>query len=69
MARVGPILEQMPAAKHRRALQSFKENSPDRWADALLAALNHVSAKLAGEVAHALIAGGKPDALKELLAR
>jgi len=69
MARVGSILEQMPAAKHRRALQSFKENSPERWGDALLAALNHISAKLAGEVTNALIAGGKPDALKELLAR
>jgi hypothetical protein len=52
----------MPAAKHRRALQSFKEAAPRSWADALLAALNHVSAKLAGEVAHALITGGKPDA-------
>jgi transcription elongation factor GreA-like protein/transcription elongation GreA/GreB family factor len=69
MARVGTVLEQMPAAKHRRALQSFKENSPERWGDALLSSLNHVSAKLAGEVTHALIAGGKPDALKELLAR
>jgi len=69
MARVGSVLEQMPAAKHRRALQSFKENSPERWSDALLSALNHVSAKLAGEITHALITGGKPDALKELLAR
>jgi transcription elongation GreA/GreB family factor len=34
-----------------------------------LSALNHVSAKLAGEITHALITGGKPDALKELLAR
>ena len=59
----------MPAAKHRRALQSFKEAAGDRWIDALLGALNQVSAKLAGEVAHALIAGGKLDALKELLAR
>ena len=42
---------------------------PERWADALLAALNHISAKLAAEVAHALISGGKLDALKELLAR
>jgi transcription elongation factor GreA-like protein/transcription elongation GreA/GreB family factor len=69
MARVGSVLEQMPAAKHRRALQSFKENSPERWSDALLSSLNHISAKLAGEITHALITGGKPDALKELLAR
>jgi transcription elongation GreA/GreB family factor/transcription elongation factor GreA-like protein len=69
LGRVGSVLEPMPAAKHRRALQSFKEASAERWADALLSALNHVSAKLAGEVAHALIIGGKPDALKEMLAR
>jgi transcription elongation GreA/GreB family factor/transcription elongation factor GreA-like protein len=67
--RVGPGLEQMPAAKHRRALQSFKEASPDRWPESLLGALNHVSAKLAGEIAHALISGGKLAELKELLAR
>jgi transcription elongation GreA/GreB family factor/transcription elongation factor GreA-like protein len=67
--KVGAILEQIPAAKHRRALESFKASSPDRWPDALLASLNHVSAKVAAEVAHALIAGGKLDALKELLAR
>lgn len=67
--RVGAIIEQMPAAKHRRALQSFKESSPERWSGALLASLNHISAKLASEVTHALIAGGQLDALKELLAR
>ena len=64
---VGPTIEPMPAAKHRRALQSFKECMPDKWADALLAALNGVSAKLASEVTHALISGGKLEALKELL--
>jgi transcription elongation factor GreA-like protein len=69
MGRVGSVLEPMPAAKHRRALQSFKESAAERWADALLASLNHVSAKLAGEVAHGLITGGKLDALKEILAR
>jgi transcription elongation GreA/GreB family factor/transcription elongation factor GreA-like protein len=68
-AKVGAVLEQIPAAKHRRALQSFKDANPERWPDALLASLNHVSAKLAGEVAHALISGGKLDGLKELLAR
>jgi transcription elongation GreA/GreB family factor len=69
LGRVGSILEPMPAAKHRRALQSYKESTGDKWADALLGALNHVSAKLAGEIAHALITGGRLDSLKELLAR
>ncbi len=67
--RIGSILEQIPAAKHRRALESFKGSNPDHWPEALLASLNHVSAKVAAEVAHALIAGGKLDGLKELLAR
>jgi transcription elongation GreA/GreB family factor/transcription elongation factor GreA-like protein len=68
-ARVGPVLELIPAAKHRRALQSFKESLTERWPEALLGALNQVSSKLAGEIAHALIAGGKWEQLKELLAR
>jgi transcription elongation GreA/GreB family factor len=68
-AKVGAILELMPAAKHRRALQSFKEANQEHWPDALLTALNHISAKLAAEVAHALISGGHLEGLKELLAR
>ena len=68
-AKIGPILELIPAAKHRRALQSFKEAMAEHWHEPLLTSLNHVSAKLAGEIAHALISGGKLDALKELLAR
>ena len=68
-ARVGPLLDQIPAGKHRRALQSFKESLREAWPDALLGALNQVSSKLAGEVAHALIAGEKWEQLKEILAR
>jgi transcription elongation GreA/GreB family factor/transcription elongation factor GreA-like protein len=67
--RIASILEQIPAAKHRRALESFKASNPDRWHEALLGSLNHVSAKVAAEVAHALISGGKLDGLKEILAR
>ncbi|HEX3989320.1 MAG TPA: GreA/GreB family elongation factor, partial [Verrucomicrobiae bacterium] len=67
--RIGSILEQIPAVKHRRALESFKASNPDRWPEALLGALNQVSAKVAAEIAHALISGGKLDNLKELLGR
>ncbi|HEX4122714.1 MAG TPA: GreA/GreB family elongation factor [Verrucomicrobiae bacterium] len=67
--RIGSILEQIPAAKHRRALESFKASNPERWHEALLGALNQVSAKVAAEIAHALISGGKLADLKELLAR
>jgi transcription elongation GreA/GreB family factor/transcription elongation factor GreA-like protein len=67
--RVGPVLDQIPAGKHRRALQSFKESLKEAWPGVLLGSLNQVSSKLAGEVAHALIAGEKWEQLKEMLAR
>ena len=67
--RVGPLLEQMPAIKHRRALLSFKESSPALWHEALLVALNAVTAKLAGEIASLLIQEGKLDQLKDTLAK
>src|SRR5208337_2123130 len=54
---------------HRYALESFKKSLLDKWPEALLGALNQVSSKLAGEIAHALIAGEKWNQLKELLAR
>ena len=67
--RVGVILDQMPSAKHKRALQSFKESNPALWHEALLAALNTVPAKLAGEMAVLLIEEGKLTQLKDALAK
>ncbi len=68
-ARPGPILEAIPAVKHKRALQSFKEANPDQWANVLVAALNSVSVKLCSEGAALLMVEGKLDLLKEHLAR
>jgi transcription elongation GreA/GreB family factor len=65
----GPLVESIPAAKHHRALESFKNANPEKWADVLRGALNSVSAKLAKEIASLLIANGKLDLLKETLAR
>jgi hypothetical protein len=31
----GPVLEAIPAAKHRRTLESFKAAQPERWSDTL----------------------------------
>src|ERR1039458_3133091 len=31
--RFGQVLEQIPSAKHHRALESFKASNPDRWPD------------------------------------
>jgi transcription elongation GreA/GreB family factor len=65
----GPMLELIPAAKHHRALASFKTANPDRWQEILRGSLNFVSAKLAKEFASLLIAEGKMELLKESLAK
>lgn len=67
--RFAAVMEAMPAAKHRRALESFKTAQPERWSDTLRSALNSVSAKLCKEFASLLAAGGKLNELKETLAR
>jgi transcription elongation factor GreA-like protein/transcription elongation GreA/GreB family factor len=66
--RLGSLLEDIAASKHRRALQSFKDSTP-LWQEALMGVINAVGTKLAGEIAHTLIAGGKLDALKDTLTR
>ncbi len=63
------VMEQMPAAKHRRALESFKAANPEKWAEILLGAINSVPARLCREFAQVLIAAGKLDQLKETLSR
>jgi transcription elongation GreA/GreB family factor len=65
----GQVLEQIPAAKHHRALESFKAANPDRWQDIVRGALNAASAKLCRELASLLIQGGQMDLLKDTLAR
>ncbi|HAO79555.1 MAG TPA: hypothetical protein DCQ92_11380 [Verrucomicrobia subdivision 3 bacterium] len=65
----GPLVETIPAAKHRRALESFKTANPERWDDVLRGALNFVSAKLAKEFASLLITNGKLGLFKETLAK
>jgi transcription elongation GreA/GreB family factor len=67
--KLGQLLEQMPAIKHRRTLDSFKEVNPDRWVEVVRATLNVVPAKLCKECAQLLIHEGKIDLLKETLAR
>jgi transcription elongation GreA/GreB family factor len=67
--KLGPLMEQLPAAKHRRALESFKAANPEHWHDALRNAFNSVSAKLCREFAGLLIHEGKFEQLKETLAR
>ena len=68
-AKLGPLLEQLPASKHRRALESFKAANPEHWYAALQTALNTVSAKICHELAGLLIQEGKINLLKETVAR
>ncbi len=67
-ARFSSFMESLPAAKQRRALETFKDSNP-QWPDVVRAAMNSASAKLAGEIAGLLIDNGKVDLLKETLAK
>ncbi|HEY6229157.1 MAG TPA: GreA/GreB family elongation factor, partial [Verrucomicrobiae bacterium] len=69
ITRPAPLLEAMPAAKHKRGLQSFKDANPEKWAESLLASLNSTNAKLAGEMAELLIHNGMLGELKDHLAK
>jgi transcription elongation factor GreA-like protein/transcription elongation GreA/GreB family factor len=67
--KVGQLLETMPAAKHKRTLQSFREANPNLWHEAVLGIINALPAKVVGECASLLIQNNKLDLLKETLAR
>ncbi len=67
--KLGVLLEAIPAARHRRALESFKETNPDNWHELLRNALNTVNAKLCREFANMLTEEGKISELKEALSR
>jgi transcription elongation GreA/GreB family factor len=63
------VIEQTPAAKHRRMLQAFKEANPERWHEIVLANLNNLGSKVVGECATLLIHEGKLQQLKDALAK
>lgn len=63
------VLENLPAAKHRRALASYRTAFPDIWHEGVLGIINEVGAKLAGECANILGGNGQLDLLKETLGR
>ncbi|MBM3880303.1 MAG: hypothetical protein FJ387_11395 [Verrucomicrobia bacterium] len=65
----GRVLEQVMAAKHKRALESFKAANPALWHEALLANLNSMSAKLCSECVNLLVHEGRLPQLKESLLR
>jgi len=67
--RFGPLLEAIPAAKHHRALESYKTANPEKWVETLRNGLNYVSAKLAKEIAGLLVQNGHLSLLKETLSK
>lgn len=65
----GALMEALPAAKHRRALEAFKAANPERWSEVVRIGLNHVSARLCREFANLLAQEGKGAELKETVTR
>ena len=63
------LMENLPAAKHRRALEAFKAAHPDRWHEVVRIAINSVTARLCREFANLLAQEGHGAALKETLTR
>ncbi|MBT5705633.1 MAG: hypothetical protein HOI66_04860 [Verrucomicrobia bacterium] len=66
---VAAIVGALPAARHKRALDSYKTAFPERWTTSVLNTLNVVGARLAGECANILIDSDHLDLLKETLGR
>lgn len=62
------LFEEIPAAKHRKTLESFKTFFPD-WGAQVLMLLNFVPAKLVGECARLLLQESRGQLLKDTLAR
>lgn len=68
-AKFAALMEALPAAKHRRGLESFKAANPEKWVEILRGSLNTVSARLCKEFAGILMHDGKTAELKEILGR
>jgi len=67
--KISELMEALPAAKHRRAIESFKTANPERWSEVLRGAINGVSARLCKEFAQLLIQEGKFAELKDTVVR
>jgi transcription elongation GreA/GreB family factor/transcription elongation factor GreA-like protein len=62
------FFNEMPAAKHRRALESLRDSVPD-WGAQLVLLINQVGAKLAGECARLLLNESRGQLLKDTVAK
>lgn len=66
--RIKDLFDDLTSAKHRRALESFRDSVPD-WAAQVVLLINDVPAKLVGECARLLLQEGRGPLLKDTLAR
>ena len=66
--RLVDFFTELSTPKHRRALESLRENVPD-WAPQVQVMLNQVPAKLSGECARLLLVDNQAAGLKETVAR
>ncbi|MFM1767538.1 MAG: hypothetical protein RJA22_67 [Verrucomicrobiota bacterium] len=67
--RLATLLGDIPVAKHKRVLQSYKEAQPALWHEAVLATLNAVPSKVVGECVDLLVQEGKTQQLKDTLSQ
>lgn len=67
-SRLVEFFNDLPAAKHRRALEALRDSVPD-WGAKLILIINNVSAKLAGECARLLFLENRGQLLKQELMR
>jgi len=63
------VMEGVPATRHRRTLESFKEARPEDWAEILLKAMNTVPTRTCKEFTSLLMHEGKAEELKLALRR
>ena len=63
------ILEKLPAARHKRTLESYRVANELDWHEAVLQLANNATPKLCGECVALLVSNGKFGLFKEALAR
>lgn len=67
--RLATLLGEIPVAKHKRVLQSYKDAHSALWQEAVLATLNAVPSKVVGECVGLLIQESKLQQLKDTLSQ
>lgn len=67
--KLAEVMEEVPATRHRKTLESFKAARPTDWAETLLKSINSVPTRTCKEFAGLLVHEGKMNDLKLALRR